>query len=83
MALACVALGDQKGRGFLQTRDFDDKAFGGSSRIVSLLPFGCTDGSFIEIDTIDDVVPRERCRSDTSRCGRIRRLRLMRRAKYI
>jgi FkbM family methyltransferase len=60
VVLACKALGDQKGRAFLQTRDFDDKELGGSSRIVSTLPFGYAHGSFVEIDTIDDVVPRER-----------------------
>jgi len=60
VVLACKALGDLKGRAFLQTRGFDDKALGGLSRIVSTLPFEFNHGSFVEIDTIDDVVPRER-----------------------
>lgn len=60
VVLACKGLGAQKGRQFLRTRDFDDKELGGASRIVSPLDFECTHGSFVEIDTIDDVVPRER-----------------------
>jgi len=60
VVLACKGLGAQKGREFLRTRDFGGMELGGASRIVSHLESECNHGSFVEMDTIDDVIPRER-----------------------